>query len=240
MPRQAELHELVGAYALNALEHDELEEFERHLEACPRCRAELREHRETAALLAHAGEPAPSGVWERIASQLEEAPEGVGDIVPIFRSRRRADWWRRGGVIAAGAAAALIAVNSLVLLQRDDSRPISSVQAMAARAADEPGARFATLRQPDGTAVADIVINAKGTGYLIRGSLPALDKAHTYQLWALSGQGSPVSLGLLGSHPISRSFAVQLPIENLAVTVEAVGGATQPTSPPFVSGDVNA
>ncbi|HVE95111.1 MAG TPA: hypothetical protein VNB24_09335 [Acidimicrobiales bacterium] len=59
-----ELVELTGAYALDALEDDEFEIMELHLRDCPRCRAEVESFRETAALLAHGGVAAPSGLWE--------------------------------------------------------------------------------------------------------------------------------------------------------------------------------
>lgn len=69
-----ELQGLLGAYALDAVEPDEAEALERHLTTCPRCRNELADHREVAALLGYAGVPAPSGVWDRIIASLEETP----------------------------------------------------------------------------------------------------------------------------------------------------------------------
>src|SRR5690606_35755181 len=54
-----EFTELLGAYALDAVEPDEREAVERHLADCPRCRSEVAEHREVAAYLAHAGTDAP-------------------------------------------------------------------------------------------------------------------------------------------------------------------------------------
>ena len=69
-----EIAELLGAYALHAVEPDEVELVEAHLEGCPRCRAEVAAHREVAALLGNSGGDAPDGLWERIASRLEEAP----------------------------------------------------------------------------------------------------------------------------------------------------------------------
>jgi anti-sigma-K factor RskA len=77
-----QIQDLLGAYALDAVDPDEGEVVELHLRECPRCRAEVEDHRETAAMLAHVGAPAPAGVWNKIAAQLEEdAPDydkGVG------------------------------------------------------------------------------------------------------------------------------------------------------------------
>ncbi len=72
-----ELQELLGAYALDAVDPDEAAEIEFHLLTCPRCRAELAEHREVAALLGYAGAPAPAGVWDRIVAGLEEPPPAL-------------------------------------------------------------------------------------------------------------------------------------------------------------------
>jgi anti-sigma factor RsiW len=73
----SELQELLGAYALDAVEPDEAEMIERHLEVCPRCRTELTEHREVAALLGYAGATAPAGLWDRITASLEEPPPAL-------------------------------------------------------------------------------------------------------------------------------------------------------------------
>jgi len=73
----AELQELLGAYALDAVEPEEAAVIELHLATCPRCRHELAEHREVAALLGYAGGAAPSGVWDRIIASLEEPPPAL-------------------------------------------------------------------------------------------------------------------------------------------------------------------
>jgi len=72
-----ELQDLLGAYALDAVEPDEAAAIERHLPTCPRCRIELAEHREVAALMGYAGADAPSGVWDRIIASLEEPPPAL-------------------------------------------------------------------------------------------------------------------------------------------------------------------
>jgi anti-sigma factor RsiW len=73
----AEIKELLGAYALDAVEPEEADEIERHLATCPRCRAEVMEHREVAGLLGYAGSDAPPGLWDRIVETLEEPPPAL-------------------------------------------------------------------------------------------------------------------------------------------------------------------
>jgi anti-sigma factor RsiW len=77
LSEHAELQELLGAYALDAVAPDEAAAIERHLPTCPRCRNELTDHREVAALLGYAGAAAPSGVWDRIVASLEEPPPAL-------------------------------------------------------------------------------------------------------------------------------------------------------------------
>jgi len=72
-----ELQELLGAYALDAVDADERGRVEDHLRGCARCRAEVEQHREVAAQLAYTGADAPDGLWRRIAAQLDAAPADV-------------------------------------------------------------------------------------------------------------------------------------------------------------------
>ncbi len=63
----AEIQELLGAYALDAVEPDEAAQIERHLAGCPQCAAEVASYREVAGLLGSAEGLAPPGLWDRIA-----------------------------------------------------------------------------------------------------------------------------------------------------------------------------
>ena len=73
-----EMDELLGAYALDAVDVDEREQIEDYLEENPRARAEVAEHREVAAMMSLAGGRAPDGVWDRIADTIStgKSPDG--------------------------------------------------------------------------------------------------------------------------------------------------------------------
>jgi anti-sigma factor RsiW len=71
-----EAAELLGVYALDALDPDEAALVEAHLEECPRCRAEVARHHEVSGLLANSGAEAPAELWDRIAGRLER-PDGM-------------------------------------------------------------------------------------------------------------------------------------------------------------------
>ena len=78
--RHEEIESLLGAYALDAVSPEEAEAIERHLETCPRCRAEADAHREVASAIGNSFEPLPSGLWDRIAADLGDDPRR-GDVV---------------------------------------------------------------------------------------------------------------------------------------------------------------
>jgi hypothetical protein len=87
----AEIEELLGAYALDAVDREERRIVEAHLAECPKCRAELAGHLEVASWMAGGGAPAPDGVWERISAELDEpvpAMRLTSDDLAAARSRR--------------------------------------------------------------------------------------------------------------------------------------------------------
>lgn len=73
-----EIEELLGAYALDAVDTDERALVDAHIPTCPRCRAELAGHLEVASWMAGGGSAAPDGLWDRIADSLD-------DHVPALR-----------------------------------------------------------------------------------------------------------------------------------------------------------
>ena len=234
----SEIQELLGAYALDAVDADEAATIENHLTTCPRCAAEVREHREVASMLAYAGAAAPAGMWDRLAAVLDEAPPAAA--APDLRlgsrtgSRATAGRRRRGlGMAAAVAAAAVFAglgaVGGVELQSalRDpgieiekDANPLLREAAAAALA---EGARSVHLVSPDQRPVADAVISADGTGYLIDKGAPPLPDGRTYQLWAVAG-GQKLSVGVLGGKIDVVSFRGPSSFDALALTVEQAPG----------------
>jgi anti-sigma-K factor RskA len=80
-----------------------------------------------------------------------------------------------------------------------------------------------------------------GTGYLVSSSMPALASKDTYQLWGVVN-GSPVSIGVMGSSPGQVTFTMSSspgPSE-LAVTVQKAGGSLTPAKDFVASGPVHA
>jgi hypothetical protein len=253
-----EIEELLGAYALNAVEEPERSQVEQHLEECPRCRAEVADHRETAALLASSGAPAPEGLWSKIADSLEEAPPPMrldlpapapdrdGSVVPFdrpARARSQVILGRRAlGLMAAAAVLVVALLGGQVVRQErllDDLRTTVNEDAML-RAANlalaDPDSSRARLESPDGELTVTAVLSPNGTGYLLTQALPGLDPSQTYQLWGISGD-TVLSLGVLGSDPDEVvPFRAGGPVEVLAITEELVPGVVSSANEPRLVG----
>lgn len=231
--RHPDVEDLLGAYALDALDPDERDAVELHLRECPRCRAEVEDFRETAALLAYGGAEAPPGVWEKIQASLEEAPPRLelARVVPINRSVR----WRQ--VLVANAAVLLIVGALAVIAVRrssGDGERSADLAALVASAAVHPDATTVHLAAAGGRGSADVVI-LEGQAYLVRDSLPPLPDDETYQLWGQLGE-TKVSLGVLGSSPEQLIVSAAAGYEALAITAEKKPGVVSSTNPAVVAG----
>jgi hypothetical protein len=233
--------ELLGVYALDAVPWDEREALEAHLAECPRCRAEVAMHRETAAMLAGPGSQAPDGVWDRISGALQDGE----DVPELERVRSRRAGQPRRWVATAAAAAAVAAVVSLGLEVTEQRRELERVTAgmeeggllRAANAALlNPEATRIDLTSEDGSVGVQAVLLPDGRGYLVQDSLRPLPEDRTYQLWALGDQ--VISAGVLGHDPGVAAFNVSPEITGLAITDEVAGGVVAPKESPVVTGQV--
>lgn len=254
-----ELDELLGAYALNAVDPDERLAVEDYLRVNPRARAEVEEHREVAAHLAFEGGEAPAHLWSAIESALDDTPpeiswmpplsggerderlsrepaaeasdESIAPVVPIRKGPMRA-----GVALAvATAAAILIAAGFAVALGQDDD-PSSAEQAIAA-VDDDPDAVTGSLVAEGGKLSVEAGLSTDGLGYVDGSDLPALDDGRTYQLWGVSGD-LVISLGVLGPEPEVWVFEAAGTVDALALTDEAVPGVVSSDQPAVVVGEL--
>jgi len=236
-----EAAELLGAYALDAVEGDEVERLEEHLRGCPRCRGELRAHREVAAALGNFGAIAPEGLWQKIAARVAAEEEAPPPPPPGFLSapiplapRRRARALRA----ALGAVAAAVLVALGLSLAHLDHELNTLQQATAARGLAPAVAATAlgphqtvTLTAARSGARAVVEIAPSGAAYWVSSTLGNLAAGRTYQLWALVGRRL-VSISLLGADPHGfAALRVAPSMSMLMVTSEPAGGSVQPTTP---------
>lgn len=236
-----EIRDLLGAYALDAVDDDERAMLDEHVADCARCRAEVAEHREVATLLAHSGGDAPDGLWQRIAGSLDDSPPSLrlAPIPPAAPASRR----RSRRPLAPLAAAAAIAVAAIlgVQLRRQGERIDDLQSAMADpmvtafdAAITDPDSDLLELTSADGDLVLRGAVTDDGTGYLSASALPDLPSDRTYQLWGVAGD-EVVSLGVLGEAPEVVSFPAER-YEAFAVTEEDAPGVVASRNDPVASG----
>jgi anti-sigma factor RsiW len=162
-----EIEELLGAYALDAVDKETAAQIERHLDGCVRCSIEVAQHHEVAGLLANSGGTSPENLWDGIASRLDaseppsweglagrletggartvpstEPDDGSADIIPMAGRDRRHRWVFRAAGIAAAAAAVVALALGVQVHHLDDK--VSALQARSSLSAVEQAA----LRSP--------------------------------------------------------------------------------------------
>jgi anti-sigma factor RsiW len=240
-----ETAQLLGAYALDAVDPAERAGIEEHLKDCRICQTEAAQHREVAGFLAPGDTQAPTELWDRIAGSIEERPPPL-DLAAV-RAQRERNRQRRGGLAAGIAAIAAVAIAAAGFAGYEvaDGSGGSRVQQTAAldvaakAALANPAARKVAMRSPGSDLSADAVVLPDGTGYLVSNNLPGLDSGRTYQLWAVVG-ANKVSVGVLGGQPGRLAFRAAGDVSALAITREKAGGVETPTQDPVVAGTLGA
>ncbi len=230
------LDELLGAYALDAVDDLERRRVEAYLADHPEARAAVWQMRQAASMLAHAGNPAPDGVWDRIADTLEARPPRP-DGLPVARQDASRRWLAPALAAAAIAVATLAGVVTALVLD-DETAPTASVEQAYEAARDDPDGRVVNLASEDGTINAEAVVQPDGVGFLSAGTLPELPESETYQLWGVYGDGDVISLGVVGNRPSIEPFAAEGDLDALVITREAAGGVQASTSGALLVGEL--
>jgi anti-sigma-K factor RskA len=237
-PSREELRELLGAYALDALDADEREQVDALLLTDADARAELHELEHATAWLGHASLRPPTRAWDAIAAEIvDDTSDDTGDdqhlapVVPIAGSRRRT--W----AVAAAAALVLVVAGLGGLATVDRSSGTDTVAERAQNAAARTGARRVQLTSADGRWSARAVVLPDGTGYVRGGAMPAVGPDRDLQLWSIT-PGGPVSAGVMPAGGGWHEFQAPGSTTALAVTRERAGGSAVPTGTPVVSGDL--
>jgi anti-sigma factor RsiW len=231
-------HVLTGSYALDALPDPERVEFERHLQHCPSCEAEVRGLRATAARLATAQalEP-PPGMAQRVlaaAYRTRQLPPLPTDRLRAARDHRRAQVARRFAprrIAAFAAAASVAAAVALGITQVSTQHRLESIQASNAaisRVVTAPDARIETTRTPAGGSVTVVASAALREAVVTGTGTPPAGRV--YQVWVMSPSGAR-SAGLMAGPSTVLASAV-VPGDRIGITVEPAGGTSKPTTTP--------
>lgn len=253
--------DILGAYALDAVEPDEQNQIERHLRTCPWCSAEVAEHREVASLLSHSGTDAPDGVWDRIVAELSPpapplrmsfSPLGEVDPVAGHTLPTVADSLQAGSVTplrrrsaANRTLAAVVAVAACLLLVLsvvavDQYRRIQGLEEQTALPSSAGAALVVELSGDDGDSGAKAVVEQSGQGVLVSHDLPDVDDDELYQLWA-SMDGVILSLGTFDSGTEVVNFQLDPErldlVDGFMVTLEKSPGSPTSEHPPVIIGE---
>jgi anti-sigma-K factor RskA len=235
---------LVDAYALGALEPDEVAEVERHLEGCAACRELADEARRTADSLLYAPPlvaPPPrlrAQVLARIAA--ERAAASAAESTPRLETH-------------TSAAAAEPEIGSprgplrrLVQALRIGAPATAATDAMLRELLADPASVVrplaATADAPD--ASARLVLSShRRAGVLVAGGLADPGADRVYQVWLLrSGQPLPNALFTVNRTGVGASIVrTDEPwqaFETIAVTPEPRGGSPAPTGPIVLVGQL--
>lgn len=263
-PRDAAVHDLVGAYVLDAVDDRERAEFEEHLADCPDCLREVAELSEpVVGLSAGLEELPPEGLRSRLLDRIAQEPqgghgpqeghetqesqEGQGqEVLPeapedeLGRRRQRADEpssSERRAWWAGIAAAAAVVVGAVAVTQwvtNEPQQPIVAVQDVL----EAPDAERST-ETIDGMTVSVVTAaSLERSVFLAEGIEPA-PEGQDYQLWFVHEDGTAVSAGLV---PRGDEDTTEVVLEGdsagavaVGVTLEPAGGSEQPTSEPLVA-----
>ncbi len=232
-------HVLTGSYALDALPDPERVEFERHLQHCPSCEAEVRGLRETAARLAMAQtlQP-PLGMEQRVlaaAYRTRQLPPLPSDRLRAARDHRRAQVARRFAprrIAAFAAAASVAAAVALGITQVSTQHRLESTQASNAaisQVVTARDARIETTRTSAGGSVTVVASAALREAVVTGTGTPPAGRV--YQVWVMSPSAAR-SAGLMAGPSTVLASAV-VPGDRIGITVEPAGGTSKPTTTPL-------
>jgi predicted anti-sigma-YlaC factor YlaD len=250
-----DIHALVGAYAVDAVDDDERARFEAHLSTCGQCRAEVDSLRGTAAhVAALADTPPPASLKAAlmrdigsvrplppvVAEQQQEPsgpPAAAQTAQPAagpdeLRARRESRAHARNPVVrwvAGAAAAAAIVVGGAVWHPWDSGAPRTTVsasqQVMQAR-----DARTYTDRSTT------VVRSASLGKAVVKATLPPPPAGHVYELWLQRPDGKMARAGVVSDVAGVRNGVVldgdAATATGVGITVEPEGGSDAPTTPP--------
>lgn len=228
MNDEGSVHDLVGAYVLDAVDDRERAAFEAHLAGCADCRREVAElSAPVADLSAGLEETPPEGLRSRLLEQIAKEPQAVQEP----RAGRRRTWW------VGIAAAAAVGVGAVVVTQWGTGEPEPAVVAVQ-DVLDAPDAQRST-ETVDGVTVSVVTsASLNRSAFVAEGMEPAPD-GQDYQLWFVHEDGTAVSAGLM---PRGEQDTSEVVLEGEAagavavgVTLEPAGGSDQPTSDPLVA-----
>lgn len=205
--------ELLLDYANGNLPPHEKVRLEEHLQACPACRAEVREAREGLVGLVESlpRERMPASAWQGITRRVRRTRTRV----------TRALAW------SLSVALLVVAAGGLWSLQELNRRATAEVdtQVVARWLANEQVERISLGIYPSG-GYGSVLLHPDGRALYVLSEPP--ETGHSYQAWG-HGVNGPVSLGVFEERVFEVSSVRGF--DALGVSLEPAGGSPVPTHP---------
>lgn len=230
----AEAHELIAGYALDALSPDDRARAKELLERSEEAREELRAFSETTAAMATAA--ASASPRPELRARILDAARTEGQTVVSLDAKRRSlvvPTLVAAAALAACAALALGVWGLSVSSDLDDSRAALEHSRAAAAVLSDPEARTVALEEGEGR----LVVRGGGEAVLVLDAIEPAPAGKTYELWVLDGE-TPKRAGLFpggeGRDVVPVEGTVG-PGAQVLVTVEREGGVDAPTTAPVVA-----
>ncbi len=229
-PTNDDIHDLVAAYALDAVDDLERVRFEAHLARCPACRRDLDEYREVAGMLAaHVAAEPPPTLRAAVLSEIGQTPQARPLPSAPSRSRR---WVTAGLSVAAAMILAVLAVRLVsVGRQRDEAMALNRVLTAADAEVMALHGDHGSGRLVFSPSVGRMVVVLDGLG-----DMPA---DRVLQLWyQVDGAMMPgATFAPTGGRVVAAAGTLMPGTHQFAVTVEPVGGSPTPTGDVMMSTD---
>jgi hypothetical protein len=217
------LHELSAAYALDALDGDDLRAFEDHLAGCERCREDLSSFRGAAAALAYDVElpPLPEMLEHRI---LDAARAERPNVVPL---RHRLAVPAAAVGLAAAAAAVVLGIwvarlSDSLDRERSAAKAKTSVIDILSDCS----------RVPAQAGRGSVCVAPTRKAVLIADDLERAGAGKTYEAWVVTGKRAEPA-GLFQAGPGRHYLQLTRPVPSgatVGVTLERSGGVPAPTT----------
>lgn len=227
-----DLHSLIAPYALDALDPDERNRFEAHLDQCPDCQAELAGFMATAVRLGEAVSlTPPTGLRDRLVSEIAKTPQERPAVSSLSQRRGLRRTLPRLAVAAALLIGAVgvggyVVEHQNVQEARDQNQVMSKVLG-----ADDLTTSAKTF--DTGGSVKLYTSNDADAAVVIAKNLPSPGEGKVYQVWMVDGAGSHSQGYFKSSGEMVMKGVAKA--KTIAVTVEPDGGSAQPTSDPVAT-----
>jgi anti-sigma-K factor RskA len=250
----SEYEELAAGYVLGALEPDDEHVFQRHLDGCTSCGANVRELEAVVGELAYAVPPVdpPDTLWAGIRREIgPEAAPPEPAAAPGRTDRAGGRRLRLLPGLAAAAAILLVVVLSLwnLNLRNENATYRDRLAALerATQLANDPDASLVAMDDaaaPAGARATVIASTRQDRGVLLVENLPPLQRDRVYELWGAPDGNFDLAEKALVFVPLRRpgtqTLQFEVPIQPgtvFAITDEpGPDGSEKPSTDPILVG----